>query len=701
MSGPLGFGRALSTRLRLVDFCHGTTVVVGEDETLTKVVAATLARPVVEQHDDVVVVDQAGTKGIAQVATVLAALAKEYAEQALHDPLTGLGNRSLLVRLAEHALLDDGMAGRRTGLLVLDLDRFKDVNDTLGHEAGDELLRQVGGALRASSTVAGGVATRLGGDEFAVILPGLQLREDDGSDDPLDALANRLRRSGEKLLAAAAGPFALAGSVVTVEGSVGAAWSPDHGVDLATLLRRADSAMYQAKRERTRVQVWSPMTMNPPPVALTLLTQLKRAVPAGQLRLHYQPVVDARTGAMDGAEALVRWYHPQRGLLPPGAFLSIAESSDVIHELTDWVMDKAIAQAATWAEAGRPLPVAVNLSARMLIHDDLPARVGRLLDKHSLAPHLLTLEVTESAVMTQPGAAAGRLADLRTLGVRVALDDFGTGFTSLSMLAEMDFDELKVDQVFIAEATKGGASAAIVHSVLDLGHRLGLQVVAEGVEDEPTAAFLRRLGYDRLQGYLYGRPTPAAELDAARASADPAPHVPHRTPRRVGRPLHPPVPLDEADRLSAVRALTLDDPALRQYLDDIAGLAAQICATPVALVTVVAENQQLHVGRHGTTQESTPREHAFCAHTICDRDVLEVPDARRDVRFANNPSVTSDMGLRFYAGAPLVSGEGGSAIGAVCVLDHTPRNLAPDQHAALETLARLAAERLTSAAKSG
>lgn len=514
MRGPLGFGRALSSRLRLVDFCHGTTVVVSEGKALTEVAAAALARPLAEQHDDVVVVGPDGPSGIAQVATVLGALAANYAQQALTDPLTGLGNRSLLACAAEQALRDDALAGRRTGLLVLDLDRFKDVNDALGHDSGDEILRQIGGALRASSIVPGAVATRLGGDEFAVLLPGLQVRSGDAGADTLDALARRLRRSGADLLTTAAGPFAVAGSLVSVEGSVGAAWAPDHGADLATLLRRADSAMYEAKRERTRVQVWNAKITRATPGGLTLLTELKAAVPGGQLRLHYQPIVDALTGAMDGAEALVRWQHPRRGLLPPGSFLPVAEGSDVIYDLTDWVMDTAVAQAAAWAEADRPLPVAVNLSARLLAHDDLPARVGRLLEKHKLPPHLLTLEVTESAVMTQPGPAAERLADLRSLGVRLALDDFGTGFTSLSMLAQMDFDELKVDRIFIAEATTGGASEAIVHSVVELGHRLGLRVVAEGVEDESTATLLRQLGYDRLQGYLYGRPVPASQLDA-------------------------------------------------------------------------------------------------------------------------------------------------------------------------------------------
>ena len=408
-----------------------------------------------------------------------------------HDPLTGLGNRRLLYELG--ASLPDGAA-----VLLLDLDRFKEVNDALGHTQGDALLRQVAQQLVAHVGPEGTVL-RLGGDEFVVLLP----RRPD-TEERLDAWCKTLH-------ATLNGPFLVDGLSLSAEGSLGVALVPEHGRDLETLLSRADKSMYRAKRSGTRVCVWRPGHEQVAADDLALLGDLRSGIQAGELRLHYQ----ATFGAADRRphlEALVRWQHPRLGLLAPGRFLPLTEATHLIHELTAWTLDEALGQMGRWRDDGHDVDVAVNLSPRVLVRDDLVAFVEAALVRHRVMPARLTLEVTESALMAQPDVASRRLDELRALGVRLSLDDFGTGFTSLAMLTTLHFDELKVDRVFIAGALGNPAHLAIVRSVLDLGHRLGLVVVAEGVEDWATADLLTELGYDRQQGYLHARPLGAEAM---------------------------------------------------------------------------------------------------------------------------------------------------------------------------------------------
>ena len=408
-----------------------------------------------------------------------------------HDPLTGLGNRRLLQELGQQL-------PERAAVLLLDLDRFKEVNDALGHAQGDALLRQVATALQAQIGEDGTVL-RLSGDQFVVLLHHRPATEAE--------LLDRCRA----LLRSLAGPFVLDGLALTAEGSLGVALLPEHGCDLETLLARSDAAMYQAKDSGTGVSVWQPGREQVAAADLALLGELRLGIPRGELRLHYQPTVGP-ADSRPHLEALVRWQHPEHGLLPPGRFLALTEATHVIHDLTLWTLDEALAQIARWGADGRPVDVAVNLSARVLVREDLVDRVSDALSRHGVPAEQLTLEITESALVSQPDLAALRVGALRALGVRMSLDDFGTGYTSLALLTTLRFDELKVDRSFVSSALTNASHLAVVESILDLGHRLGLTVVAEGVEDQATAALLDRLGYDRQQGYLHARPGPAEAL---------------------------------------------------------------------------------------------------------------------------------------------------------------------------------------------
>jgi diguanylate cyclase (GGDEF)-like protein len=419
--------------------------------------------------------------------------------QALHDPLTGLPNRELFADRVGQALRAADRELRPAALLLLDLDRFKDVNDTLGHHHGDRLLTEVAGrvagVLRRVDTVA-----RLGGDEFAVLLP--------------DASAEGAVGVAEKLRVALHQPLTLDGVALDLDASIGIAVYPDHGGDAAELLQHADVAMYAAKQAHAGFMVYDPAVDQHSPRRLALLGGLRRALERDELTLHYQPKAHLDSGEVLGVEALARWQHPDHGLLGPGEFIPLAERTGLIHPLTRWVLDAALRQAAEWHRAGHHLSVAVNVSTRSLLDAGFPEQVAGRLAHWEVPAGWLVLEVTESAVMADPALALDVLGRLHALGVGLAVDDFGTGYSSMSYLKALPVDELKVDRSFIGQMATSNSDAVIVRSTIDLGHNLGLRVVAEGVENQDAWEELKELGCDTAQGFFLGRPMPAEDLEA-------------------------------------------------------------------------------------------------------------------------------------------------------------------------------------------
>jgi diguanylate cyclase len=407
------------------------------------------------------------------------------------DPLTGLGNRRALLDTAGPLLA----AGRGLGLLLLDLDGFKDVNDTLGHAAGDEVLVQVAHVL-AGTVGERGPVTRLGGDEFAVLVP------DPGPHEDLEVLAKRL------LAALAVGSFHAGVVSIDLQGSIGIAVSGVDGNSLGELLQHADIAMYAAKRARAGVLRYDAATDPHSGGGLELLGQLRAAMDDEQLELHYQPKVSGDGSRLLGFEALVRWNHPARGFLVPADFLPFVERTNLIHPLTRWVLITALRQAATWRAQGVRTTMAVNVSAATL-DAGLLGVVEEALALTRWAPGDLVLEITETAIVNDPEGARATVAKLRERGVRVSVDDFGAGSTSLGHLRGLPVHELKIDRQFVSELVAHPEDEVIVSSVIALAHRLGLVVVAEGVETGAAADRLCALGCDELQGFFFARPLPA------------------------------------------------------------------------------------------------------------------------------------------------------------------------------------------------
>jgi diguanylate cyclase (GGDEF)-like protein len=423
---------------------------------------------------------------------------REY--QARHDPLTGLLNRAALLEDAE-SVLAGASTGRPAALLVLDLDGFRAVNDTLGHAAGDALLAQVGASLR-TAVIAGALAARLGGDEFAVLLPPT------GADVPcLQDAANDL------LMQLRASSFSVHGVALAVDASIGIAVAPLHGSSVEQLLQRGDVAMYQAKREHCGSTLYDPADDHHDVGQLGILVDLRRAIAEDELVLHYQPQVELRAGSVVGVEALLRWQHPERGLLAPGEFLPLAENTGLMHPLTAWVLRTAVAQAAAWRAAGRTLRVAVNVSPRSLLDGDLPRVVLAVLAEAGLPPDLLEIEITETAIMTDPKRAATVLGHLGAMGLKVSIDDFGAGYTSLSYLKTLPVKALKIDRSLVTGLIDHVEDEVVTEAVIGLGHRLGLLVLAEGVETEAAYRRLRQLSCDEVQGYLLTRPLPPIDLE--------------------------------------------------------------------------------------------------------------------------------------------------------------------------------------------
>jgi diguanylate cyclase (GGDEF)-like protein len=424
--------------------------------------------------------------------------AAENEHQAHHDGLTGLPNRGSFYERVAGALTAARPSGSMTAVMIVDLDRFKEVNDTLGHHSGDELLIEAGRRLSVALRE-GDVLSRLGGDEFAVLLPHVESLE------AACAVADRLCEALEE-------PFVLHGLTVHLEASVGLALHPEHGDDVEILMQRADVAMYVAKRSTSSHEVYATRYDRHSASRLALLGELRHAIDGDEFVLHYQPKASLSTGQVNGVEALVRWDHPKRGIVPPDEFIPLAEQTGVIKPLTAWVLDNALAQCRIWRDSGLDLTVAVNLSVRNLLDAHLPESIGELLRRYELPPSALELEITESTIVADQVRALDVLTRLNAMGIGLSVDDFGTGYSSLAYLKDLPVCELKIDRKFVNNMTEDGDDAFIVRSTIDLGRNLGLQVVAEGVETEAVWDQLALLGCDVAQGYYLARPLPAADL---------------------------------------------------------------------------------------------------------------------------------------------------------------------------------------------
>ncbi|WP_433477754.1 putative bifunctional diguanylate cyclase/phosphodiesterase [Spirillospora sp. CA-142024] len=443
--------------------------------------------------------------------------------QALHDGLTGLPNRKLLIVRTEEALAEargaekrgDGRRrprgtglgpsrlrkpadppNHRAGLFLLDLDRFKEVNDTLGHPTGDRLLQLVAHRL-THSVRPGDLVARLGGDEFAVLLP--TVRDEAAA-----------REVAARLRAALSEPVRLDGMSFDLEGSVGIALFPDHAPDFELLLQRADVAMYNAKEARSGVEIYSPGKDRNSPARLNMLGDLRRAIDRSELELFYQPKISLRDGHLVGMEALLRWRHPDQGLLEPEAFLSIAEQTYLMRSITHYVVEAALAQTAAWWREDLAIQVAVNASGRDLLDTGLTETIEEGLLARGLPAAALQLEITERILMNEPAYASDTVAALGELGIPLSLDDFGTGYSSLVRLKRLPVEEIKIDSSFVQRLADSADDAVIVRSIVDLVRTLGLRSVAEGVEDAATAEALREMGCDAAQGWHFGRPMDAA-----------------------------------------------------------------------------------------------------------------------------------------------------------------------------------------------
>jgi diguanylate cyclase (GGDEF)-like protein len=430
--------------------------------------------------------------------TALVSLQKEH--QALHDALTGLPNRTMLHhRLREVTARKPDDVGVTAAVLLLDLDRFKEINDSLGHTTGDRVLRQLGPRLQEMVDPSATVA-RLGGDEFGVVLPSI-------------AGAQDAHEVGRRLLEAIAEPVTLDHFDLELGGSIGIALFPIHGTDADTLIRHADIAMYAAKDNLGGVLEYHSGLDHTSPLQLQLVTELREAIGAGDgLVVHYQPKVDVRTGLAVGAEALVRWEHPHRGMVRPDEFIPVAERTGLIRPLTVFVLQQAVAQCARWRAAGHDLAVSVNISARTLLDLDLPNRIDALLTEHRLSPEHLILEITESTIMSDLGRTRDQLVQLTEQGARISLDDYGTGHSSLAQIKSLPIAELKIDKSFITAMTEHSDDAHIARSTIELGQRLGLEIVAEGVETAEVWALLAQMGCHQAQGYHFSRPLPADQF---------------------------------------------------------------------------------------------------------------------------------------------------------------------------------------------
>jgi len=424
--------------------------------------------------------------------TKTTALEYQAMHDATHDALTDLPNRILLRDRLQQAIHSAQRESRALAILLLDLNRFKDINDTLGHYQGDRLLKHVASRLKHVVREADTLA-RLGGDEFAVILNPLSTLED------VHTVVGKVQR-------ALAPPYALDGLTLDVQASVGGALYPEHGSDADTLLQRADIAMYAAKQDQKSFVLYSDKLDQQSPRRLTLMSELRDAIKNDELTLRFQPIVNNHTQSVSEAEVLVRWEHKIHGTMVPDEFIPLAERTGLIYPLTQWVMRNALRQQAAWRKLGLDIGMAVNVSAQTLLDPEFIDQVTGLLAAHDVPPQRLVLEITESSIMFDQELALHILSRFADMGVRIAIDDFGTGYSSLSYLRKLPVSQLKIDKSFVLDMLDNENDAVIVNATIDLGHNLGLQVIAEGVENEETLRRLQKRGCDAMQGYHINYP---------------------------------------------------------------------------------------------------------------------------------------------------------------------------------------------------
>lgn len=502
----LGALRLATQRVAEGEFGYEVPVTGGDELAQTAAAFNTMSRSLKNADDERIQAEEALSKlnadlerRVAFRTEQLAATNKALEHQALHDPLTKLANRTLFYDRLDQAILTGKREGRKFALVVIDLDGFKTVNDTHGHHAGDLVLQEVAvrlrNTLRQSDTIA-----RLGGDEFALLLPTIGDRD--------AALV-----TAAKIHATITRKLTLGDGEVAVGASIGVALFAQDGDDAETLIRHADSAMYDAKRNGRGTTLYRAELDQVVAQREVMARELRAAIAQCSLMLHFQPKIDLARGKVSGIEALLRWPHPRFGLLYPKDFLSLAERTDLLKPLNVWVLDTALGHCRAWRDNGTTVPVAVNISTQCLLDEAFPAQVIDALARHELAPDSLELEVSERSIMEDPPRAITNVRKLGSQGVSVVVDDFGTGYSSLAYLRKLRIEKIKIDGSFIKDMSEDHDHNVLVRSIIGLGHSLGFNVVAEGVERQDVLDRLRELGCDAAQGYCMSRPMPADKLD--------------------------------------------------------------------------------------------------------------------------------------------------------------------------------------------